>query len=69
MLRGFLVAAGVLIVLEVLLQPGASDAVGSGGTEIAALAARVLSAGVAGVPNRAKTTASTSSSSSTAVTV
>lgn len=52
-MRGVLAGSLALIVLYVVVQPGASSKVEQGGNVITKLFRRALSPGVAGVPQRA----------------
>jgi hypothetical protein len=51
-MRGFLVGTLVLVVIEVVLQPGAAGKATSGAGVVLSVIRRALSPGVAGVPAR-----------------
>ena len=55
-MRGFLVGTLALIGWEVVLQPNASAQVSAGGGVLVSLLQRLLSPGVAGIPDRRDTT-------------
>lgn len=56
-MRGFVAGSLVLIVLYVALQPGTADKAEQGGNVLVGMLRRALSPEVAGVPDKASTTA------------